>query len=93
MLGGVDGFLRVVSRRALRVVLSGGRSSGGGGPDFRPPAIRTPLRRVIFFDAETSWRRSFPINNFILPALSVIRIYKALWRVECSSNGSSCVRA
>ena len=41
-----------------------------------------PLRRVHFHDAETGKRFEFLTNNFVLPALTIARIYKCRWQVE-----------
>ena len=41
-----------------------------------------PLRRVTYFDAETNKRLKFLTNNFVLPALTIARIYKCRWQVE-----------
>ena len=41
-----------------------------------------PLRRVTYVDLETNKRLIFLTNNFILPALTVARIYKSRWQVE-----------
>ncbi len=40
------------------------------------------LRRVSYFDAETGKRLRFLTNNFVLPALTIARIYKQRWQVE-----------
>jgi hypothetical protein len=40
------------------------------------------LRRVRFFDAETSSTYVFLSNNFILPALTIAELYHYRWRVE-----------
>lgn len=40
------------------------------------------LRRVTYFDAETNKRLRFLTNNFVLPALTIARIYKCRWQVE-----------
>ena len=40
------------------------------------------LRRVSYHDAETDKRLSFLTNNFLLPALTIARIYKCRWQVE-----------
>jgi Domain of unknown function (DUF4372)/Transposase DDE domain len=40
------------------------------------------LRRVRYFDAETSQRLGFLTNNFALPALTITQIYKCRWQVE-----------
>ena len=41
-----------------------------------------PWRRVSFCDPETEKRFVFLSNNFILPALTIARIYKCRWQVE-----------
>ena len=40
------------------------------------------LRRVVYFDEESNQRLGFLTNNFILPALTIAKIYKARWQVE-----------
>jgi len=40
------------------------------------------LRRVCFFDAETSKRLIFLTNHFTLPALVIAQLYKCRWQVE-----------
>jgi len=45
-------------------------------------AYPDPLRRVSYHDAETDKRLKFLTNNFLLPALTIARIYKSLWQVE-----------
>jgi len=40
------------------------------------------LRRVNYFDAESGQRLIFLTNNFVLPALTIARIYKQRWQVE-----------
>jgi len=40
------------------------------------------LRRVSYFDAETSRWLKFLTNNFTLPALTIAQIYKQRWQVE-----------
>jgi hypothetical protein len=40
------------------------------------------LRRVSCFDMETNKRFKFLTNNFVLPALTIARIYKSRWQVE-----------
>ena len=40
------------------------------------------LRRVSYLDLETRKRFQFLTNNFMLPALTITRIYKARWQVE-----------
>lgn len=41
-----------------------------------------PLRRVSYFDAESSNRLVLLTNNFHLPALSLPQLYKCRWQVE-----------
>jgi hypothetical protein len=41
-----------------------------------------PLRRVVFYDAETDRRFVFLTNNFTLPALTIAKLYKCRWQVE-----------
>jgi len=40
------------------------------------------LRRISYLDVETNKRLKFLTNNFVLPALTIARIYKARWQVE-----------
>jgi transposase len=40
------------------------------------------LRRVRYVDPETNKRFAFLTNNFVLPALTIARIYKLRWQVE-----------
>ncbi len=40
------------------------------------------LRRVSYMDLETNKRFQFLTNNFVLPALTIARIYKSRWQVE-----------
>ncbi len=40
------------------------------------------LRRVRYVDQETNKRFTFLTNNFVLPALTIARIYKSRWQVE-----------
>jgi hypothetical protein len=41
-----------------------------------------PLRRVAFYDVEKRRRLVFLTNNFMLPALTIARLYKSRWQVE-----------
>lgn len=41
-----------------------------------------PLRRIAFYDAETNRRFVFLTNNFMLPAITIARLYKCRWQVE-----------
>jgi Domain of unknown function (DUF4372)/Transposase DDE domain len=45
-------------------------------------AYPVPLRRISFCDPETEKRLVFLSNNFLLPALTIARIYKCRWQVE-----------
>ena len=40
------------------------------------------LRRISYVDAKTNHRLTFLTNNFVLPALTIARIYKCRWQVE-----------
>ena len=40
------------------------------------------LRRITYIDLETLKRFRFLTNNFVLPALTIARIYKSRWQVE-----------
>ena len=40
------------------------------------------MRRVSYVDPETNKRFKFLTNNFVLPALTIARIYKSRWQVE-----------
>jgi len=41
-----------------------------------------PLRRVSYFDAETSHRLVFLTNHLELPALTIAQLYKCRWKIE-----------
>lgn len=45
-------------------------------------AYPAALRRVRYRDADTQKRFSFLTNNFVLPALTIARLYKSRWAVE-----------
>ena len=45
-------------------------------------AYPDPLRRVTYLDLETRKRFKFLTNNFVLPAITIARIYKSRWQVE-----------
>ena len=45
-------------------------------------AYPVPLRRISFCDPETEKRFVFLSNNFVLPALTIAKIYKCRWQVE-----------
>jgi len=40
------------------------------------------IRRIKFYDTETSKRLVFLTNNFILPALTIAQLYKCRWKIE-----------
>ena len=40
------------------------------------------LRRVSYVDPETNKRLRFLTNNFVLPAITIAKIYKSRWQVE-----------
>jgi hypothetical protein len=40
------------------------------------------LRRIVFIDPEKKKRLVFLTNNFVLPALTLAKLYKARWRIE-----------
>jgi transposase len=40
------------------------------------------LRRISYFDTETSKRFVFLTNNFALPALAIVQLYKCRWQIE-----------
>src|SRR5277367_6778035 len=40
------------------------------------------MRRVSYLDIDTNKRFQFLTNNFVLPAVTVARIYKSRWQVE-----------
>ena len=43
------------------------------------PAI---LRRISYFDVETDKRLVFLTNNFTLPALTIVQLYKCRWQID-----------
>ena len=43
------------------------------------PAV---LRRIGFFDVDTNKKFIFLTNNFVLPALTIAKLYKCRWRIE-----------
>ena len=45
-------------------------------------AYPDPLRRVTYCDPETGQRLKFLTNNFTLPALVIVQVYKNRWAVE-----------
>jgi transposase len=40
------------------------------------------IRRIVFVDLETAKRFTFITNNFVQPALTIAKLYKARWQVE-----------
>ncbi len=40
------------------------------------------LRRISYFDVETDKRLVFLTNNFTLPALTIVQLYKCRWQIE-----------
>ena len=41
-----------------------------------------PMRRIVYYDAETNKELVFLTNNFLLPAITIALLYKARWHVE-----------
>jgi Transposase DDE domain/Domain of unknown function (DUF4372) len=41
-----------------------------------------PLRRIAYYDVERQRRLVFVTNNFLLPAMTVARLYQCRWQVE-----------
>ena len=42
----------------------------------------SPMRRIVYRDAETDKQLVFLTNNFLLPAMVIALLYKARWQVE-----------
>jgi len=40
------------------------------------------LRRIRFKDLESGETLVFPTNNFVLPALTITRLYRLRWQIE-----------
>ena len=40
------------------------------------------LRRIVYYDIEKDKRLTFLTNNFMLPALTIVQLYKQRWQVE-----------
>ena len=55
------------------IVLSGVKSS---------QSYLEALRRIHYYDVETGKRFVFLTNNFVLPALTIARLYKCRWQIE-----------
>ncbi len=47
------------------------------------------LRRISYFDSESSNHLDFLTNNFVLPALTIAQIYQCRWQVELFFDGST----
>ena len=60
--------------RSDQTIVLTGFYSCGGYPE--------PLRRISYYDAENDKHLVFLTNNFVLPALTIARLYKARWQVE-----------
>lgn len=45
-------------------------------------AFEAPLRRIRYRDPESGKRLVFLTNNFVLPALTITKLYRLRWRVE-----------
>src|SRR5262249_57354971 len=41
-----------------------------------------PLRRIHYYDVEKNLRLIFLTNKFLLPAITIARLYRARWQVE-----------
>ena len=63
---------------------TGVRSDQIGRPMLPKPAADFPwlLRRVHYFDEETSKHLVFLTNNLEIPALTVAKLYKSRWQIE-----------
>ena len=44
------------------------------------------IRRIKYFDQETQIRFVFLTNNFVLPAITIAKLYKCRWQVELFSK-------
>ena len=64
-----------------QVVVTDGITSSNDYPD--------KLRRIKYVDRETDKTLVFLTNDFVLPPLTIAELYRARWRVELFSNGSS----
>jgi len=49
---------------------------------YSAKAYPDPLRRIVYFDAQTDRRFRFLTNNFVLPGLVIAQIYHCRWQVE-----------
>jgi len=77
--------LRFTRHRSLpRDCLDGVLSDQVGCPSLPKAAtdFPYPLRRVRYFDAESSKHLVFLTNNLEIPALTVAKLYKSRWQIE-----------
>ena len=65
---------RTTGLRCDQTIVLTGAHTAGDYPE--------PMRRIVYFDAETDKRLFFLTNNFLLPAMTIALLYKARWRVE-----------
>jgi hypothetical protein len=77
--------LRFTRHRSMpRNCLEGVLSDQVGSPSLPKAAadFPYPLRRVRYFDAESSKHLVFLTNNLEIPALTVAKLYKSRWQIE-----------
>jgi hypothetical protein len=77
--------LRFTRHRSLpRDCLEGVLSDQIGSPSLPKAAadFPHPLRRVRYFDAESSKHLVFLTNNLEIPALTIAKLYKSRWQIE-----------
>lgn len=77
--------LRFTRHRSLsRDCLEGVLSDQVGSPSLPKAAadFPYPLRRVHYFDKETTKHLVFLTNNLEIPALTVAKLYKSRWQIE-----------
>jgi len=77
--------LRFTRHRSLsRDCLEGVLSDQVGSPSLPKAAadFPYPLRRVRYFDAESSKHLVFLTNNLEIPALTIAKLYKSRWQIE-----------
>jgi hypothetical protein len=77
--------LRFTRHRSLsRDCLEGVLSDQVGSPSLAKAAadFPHPLRRVRYFDAESSKHLVFLTNNLEIPALTIAKLYKSRWQIE-----------
>jgi IS4 transposase len=51
-------------------------------PFFSRKGFDAPLRRIRFKDPQSGKTLVFLTNNFVLPALTIIQLYRLRWRIE-----------